>query len=73
MIHARHFCGFTTDQRTAGLQAAFGDTVNHAGSGIHVQFAGCVVIEEEQRLCALYHQVIHAHRDQIDTDRVVMF
>ena len=73
MIHTRHFSGFAADQRTAGLQTAFGDTVNDAGRGIDVQFAGRVVIEEEQRLCALNHKVIHTHRDQIDTDRVVTF
>ena len=72
-VHAWHFSGFTADQRTAGLQTAFGDTVNDAGRGIHVQFAGRVIIEEEQRLSTLNHQVVYTHRDQIDTDCVVTF
>jgi hypothetical protein len=35
------------------------------------RLAGGVVIEEEQRLGALHHQVVHAHCDQVDADRVV--
>jgi hypothetical protein len=31
----------------------------------------CIVIEEEERLRALDHQIVHAHRDQIDADGVV--
>ena len=73
MIHARHFRRFAAHQRAAGLQAAFGDAVNHACRGIHIQLAGRVVIEEEQRLSALYHQIVDAHRHQIDANRVVTF
>ena len=73
MVHARHFGGFTPNQRTTRLLAAFGDTGNHAGRGVHVQFAGREVIQEEQRLGALYHQIVHTHCNQIDADGVVSF
>ncbi len=32
---------------------------------------GGEVIEEQQRFCALHDQVVHAHGDEIDADRVV--
>ena len=37
----------------------------------HRQPAGGVVVEEEQGLGALHHQVVDAHRDEVDADRVV--
>ncbi len=33
------------DQRAAGLQAAFGNTVDHAGGGIDIGFTRGIVIE----------------------------
>ncbi len=38
---------------------------------IDVQLAGGVVVEKEQRLGALHHDVVGAHGDQVDADRVV--
>lgn len=73
VVHARHFSGFAAHQRTAGLFAAFGDAGDHAGRGVHIQLAGGVVVEEEQRLGALNHQIVDAHRHQIDADGVVAF
>lgn len=46
VIHARHFRRLAADQRAAGLQAAFGNTVDHAGGGIDIQFTRGIVIEE---------------------------
>ncbi len=73
VVHPRHFSGFTANQRTARLQAAFSDTADHAGCGVHVQLAGRVVVEEEQRLSTLNHQVVNTHGNQINTDGVVAF
>ncbi|MNT00431.1 hypothetical protein D3C72_1348640 [compost metagenome] len=73
VVHARHFSGFTAHQSTARLLTAFGDTGDHAGRGVHVQFAGGKVIQEEQRLSALNHQIVHTHCNQIDADGVVSF
>ena len=36
-----------------------------------IELAGGEVVEEEQRLGALHHQVVDRHRDEIDADRVV--
>ena len=36
-----------------------------------VQLAGGEIVQEEQRFGALHHQVVDAHRHQIDADRVV--
>ena len=38
---------------------------------VHAQLAGGVVVEEEQRLGALDHDVVGAHGDEVDADRVV--
>ena len=42
-----------------------------ASATADLQLAGRVVIEEEQRLRALHHHVVDAHRDQVDADGVV--
>ena len=42
------------------MRDAFGDAV--------VELRRGVIVEEEQRLCALYDQVVGAHRDEIDAD-----
>ena len=73
MVHPWHFRGFPTDQRTAGLQTTFCDPLNHTGCGIHIQFAGGIVVEEEQRLSALNDQIVNAHGNQVDTDGIVTF
>ena len=37
----------------------------------HGKLAGGEIIQEEQRLRALHHQIVHAHRHQVDADAVV--
>ncbi len=71
MVHPRHLGGFPPDQRTASLLTPRGDPADHAGGGIDIQLAGGVVVEEEQRLGALNHQIVDAHRHQIDADGVM--
>ena len=71
-IHARHFGSFTADQGTAGLFAAGADAGDHGSGSVHVQFAGGIVVEEEEGLGALHDEVIDAHGDQVDPHGVVL-
>ncbi len=70
-VHARHFGSLAADQRTAGLAAALGDALDDFRGPRRIELAGGEIIEEEQRLRALHHQIVDAHGDQIDADRVV--
>ena len=52
--------------------AARGDAGDHRRAPAPTsQLAGGEIVEEEQRLGALHHQVVDAHRDQVDADGVV--
>ena len=70
-IHAGHLRGLAADQRAARLLAARGDALDDLGGGRDVELAARVVVEEEERLGALREDVVDAHRDEIDADRVV--
>ena len=70
-IHAGHLGGFAADQRATGLFAAERDALDDFGGGIHIELAAGEIIEEEQRLRALHQDVVDAHADQVDADRVV--
>src|SRR5690606_24030418 len=59
-VHARHFSGFAAHQGAAGQFAAGTDAGHDLGRGFDVEFAGGVVVEEEQRLGAAHHQVVDA-------------
>ncbi len=71
-VHARHLGRLAADQRATGLPAAFGDALDDIRSGIDVEFSASEIIEEEQRLGALHHEVVDAHGDEIDADRAVL-
>ena len=45
-----------------------GDAGDHALGRCHVELAAGKVVEEEQRLRALHHQIVDAHGDEIDAD-----
>ena len=70
-VHARHFGGFATDQRTAGQFAALGNATDDGSGGIDIELAAGEIIEEEQRFGAKHQNVIDAHRDQILADGIV--
>ena len=70
-VQPRHLGGFAAHQRRAGLSAAIGDALDHGGGHVHIQFAGGVIIEEEQGLGPDDQHVVDAHRHQIDADGVV--
>ena len=71
LIEPGHFGGLAADQRAARLPAAERDAGDHGGADFRLELAAGEVVEEEQRFGALHHQVVHAHGDQIDADRVV--
>ena len=70
-IHPRHFGGFAPHQGTARLPAAFRDAGDHGARLGQLQLSGGEIIQEEQRLGPLHHQVIDTHRHQINADRVM--
>ena len=72
MIHAGHFGGLAADQRAAGLPAALGDAADDRRALVGVELAGGEIVEEEQRLGALHDEVVDAHGDEVDADRVVL-
>src|SRR3546814_3745416 len=63
-------CPYTTLFRS-GLPAALGDTRDHRGRDLDIEPAAGEVVEEQQRLRRLHDQIVDAHRDQVDADRVV--
>ena len=48
-----------------------GHALDHVRGDVDVELAACEVVEKEQRLGALDEDVVDAHRDQVDADRVV--
>ena len=71
-IHAGHFGRFAADQRTACLAATGCDTADDRCTLIGIELAGSEVVEEEQRFGALDHEVVDAHSDEVDADRVML-
>ena len=70
-IHARHFSGFAADQSAASEFAAVSDALHDTLRDADIQLAAGEVVEEEDVLRTLHQNVIHAHRHQILTDRIV--
>ena len=72
VVHAGHLRGLAADERGARLDAAVG----HAGDDLfehrRVVLAAGDVIEEEQRLGSLRHDVVDAHGHAVDADRVML-
>ena len=58
------------DQRAAGLAAALGHALDELLDVVGVELADGDVVEEEQRLGALAHEVVDAHGDEVDADGV---
>ena len=64
--------GLTADERAARLHAAFRDAADDLGDALgHVPAAGDIV-EKEKRLCAAADDVVDAHGDAVDADRIVL-
>ena len=54
------------------MLATLGDAGNHLGGDAGVEVSCGKIIEKEQRLGTLNHQIIHAHRHQIDANGGVL-
>ncbi len=63
--------GLAADERASGHLASGGDALQHVGGDVDVEALAHEVVEEEERLGALHQDVVDAHRDEIDADRVV--
>ena len=57
-------------QRAAGAPASLGHAFHDRGHALRRDLADRQVVQEEQRLGAGAHDVVRAHRDQVDADRV---
>ena len=70
-IHAWHFSGLAANQGAARLFAAFSNAGNDTFRDPAFQLPGCKIVQEKQRLSALGEDIIGAHGDEIDPDRVM--
>ena len=71
VVHAGHLGGLAADQRAPACTQPSTMPRDHGLGDLDLQLAGGVVVQEEQRLGALHDDVVDAHGDQIDADRVV--
>ena len=69
-MQARVLGRLAADERAAGLAAARRDAADEAGDGLRVEPADGDVVEEGERLGAAADDVVGAHRDEVDADRV---
>ena len=70
-LHGARVLGhLAADQRAAGLPAAVGDALDELLDVVGVELADRDVVEEEERLGALAHDVVDAHGHEVDADRV---
>ena len=63
--------GLAADQGAAGVPAAGRDPLDETRHGVRVEPPDRDVVEEEERRGARADDVVGAHRDEIDPDRVV--
>src|SRR5271166_1407770 len=70
-IQSGHLGRLAAHQRAAGFLAARCDAGDHRARLRDRQMTGREIVQEEQRLGALHHQIVDAHRHQIDANRIV--
>src|SRR3954467_15976576 len=70
-IHARHFGGLPSNESTACLLAPGGNTLDYLRCSCDIKFSAGEVIQKEQRFGTLHQNIVYAHRDQVDADRIV--
>ena len=68
LVEPGHFRGLAADQGTAGFATAFGNAGHDRRRRFGVELAAGEIVEEEQRLGALHHEIVDRHRHQIDAD-----
>ena len=71
-IHARHFGRLAADQRAARLAATGRNAADDGRTLVRIELAGGEIVEEEQRLGALHDEIVDAHGNEVDADRVVL-
>ena len=69
-VHAGHLRRLAAHQRGTGAAAALGDAFDHPGGMVDRELAGREVVQEQQRLGPLADQVVDAHGDEVDADRI---
>ena len=62
--------GLATDEGASGVAAAGGDRPDQLADPLGHDLADRHVVEERERLGAAAHDIVGAHRDQVDADRV---
>src|SRR5258706_9946708 len=67
-IESGHFRGFSTDEGAARFAASAAHAINELFDDMRVHFSERQVIEKEERLGALYENVVHAVIDEIAAD-----
>ena len=70
-IEAWHLGGLAADQRASGLAAAFRNPGDDTLGNTDIELAGSEIVEKEERLGALHHEIVDVHGDEIDADPVM--
>ncbi len=70
-VEPGHLGRLAADERCARLAAALGDPLDDPPGGLDVERGGGEIVEEDQRLRTLHDEIVHAHGDEVDADRVV--
>ena len=71
MVEARHLCSFAAHQRHPRLRATLRDSLYDRDCEALIEFAAADVVEEKEWPRVVADDVVHAHRDAIDADRMV--
>ena len=71
VIDARHFRSLAAHQCGAGQGTTLDDSADDGLGHLDTQLAGRVVVQKKQWFRALHDDVVGAHCDQIDPDRVM--
>src|SRR5512147_2143105 len=70
-IEPRHLRRFAAYKRASGLAAAFGNPGNDALVHADIELAGSEIVEKEQGIGALHHEIVDVHGHKIDADAVM--
>jgi len=71
LVDPGHLGGLAADQGASSLPAALGDTGYDRCPDLGIELAAGEIVEKEQRLGALHHEIVHRHGHEVDADRVV--
>ena len=71
LVETGHFGGLAANQRAAGLLASGRHAHNHLRADVWRKLSTGEVVEEEQWLGTLHHEVVDRHGDEVDADGVV--